>query len=155
MRFTVTLMLTLAVAADLATLDPASPTFESSLQHVVKNTLLFIPGRLLDEHMLDGEVGVQLLDQELGVRGSSVHSEEGVMSQQQAKKAEQVMVKCEKAPQAQVPLFTAKTRALVQHLLQYMVNPSSSFPQCQHCLRQDINMCMITSSLHSQAHSVP
>lgn len=110
----------LKIKQDFATLDPASPTFESSLQHVIKNTLLFIPGKLLDEHMLDGEVGVQLLDQELGIVGSNVHSEEGVMSQQQAKKAEQVMVKCEQAPQAQVPLFTAKTRALVQHLLQYM-----------------------------------
>ncbi len=153
-------MLSLTVAADLATLDPASPTFESSLLHIVKNTLLSIPGKLLDEelldeHMLDGELGVQLLDRELGIVGSNVHLEEGRVSQQQAKKAEQVMVKYEQTPQAQVPLFTDRTRALVQHLLQYKVNPSSSFPLSQHCLRHDINMCMMTSSLNSQAHSLP
>ena len=121
----------------------------------VKNTLLTIPGKLLDEelldeHLLDGELGVQLLDQELGVVGSNVHLEEVLMFQQQAKKAERVMVNCKQTPQAQLPLFTAKTRALMQHMLQYKVNPSSSFPQSQHCLRHDISMCM-----NSQAHSVP
>ena len=62
--------------------------------------------------MLDGELGVQALDQELGIVGSDVILEEGLMSQQQAKKADQAMVKCEQTPQAQVPLCTAKTRAL-------------------------------------------
>lgn len=122
-------MLTVAVAADLATLDPVSPTFESSLQHIVKSTLLSIPGNLLDEELPEGELDVQELEQELGFVGSDIHLEEGLMSQQQVKKAEQVMVKSEQAPQAQVPLFTAKTRALVQHLLQYKANASSSFPQ--------------------------